>query len=217
MLFLSKENRQVLSELVYDNITKDSDLFEKMFTDFGAREKGDVMSLNKKFLSIITDIASKTHEPRKTVSFDQQYNNHKRNFMSYTPKHPEAPIFTDMVPKEPLRNIDEIIKETVISRQYDLAPNVNKYSSPSIQQPKNIETIQIKQIDIQPVLQNELTVSLADSAIELVSDISEPIPDQQIQSILKLLYSLDSKLTGIETELSLLKSSITAKNTDTNI
>jgi hypothetical protein len=111
MLFLSKENRNLLYEIVYENITKDTDLFEKMFNDFGMREQGPVMTLNKKFLSIISDISNKTIEPRKTVSFDQQYNNHKRNFMSYTPKHPEAPIFTDMIPKEPLRNIDEIIKD----------------------------------------------------------------------------------------------------------
>ena len=53
MHFLSPENYKVLSKIVEQHITKDTGLFEQLFVEFGKKEKGSVMELNKKFLSII--------------------------------------------------------------------------------------------------------------------------------------------------------------------
>ena len=207
MRFLSPENHKVLSEIVEQHITKDNGLFEQLFVEFGNKEKGSVMELNKKFLSIISDISTKTHEPRK-VSFEQQYNNHHRNFMSYTPKHPESPVFSDIVPKEPLRNIDELIKETVINRQYEISPvGVSKFPIKYSPPVANTETAK-KYITIQPTTPNEISVSLGDSAIEISSTYTESMNANEIHDMCILLKTLEAKLSGMESDLSILKEHI---------
>lgn len=207
MHFLSPENYKVLSKIVEQHITKDTGLFEQLFVEFGKKEKGSVMELNKKFLSIISDISTKTHEPRK-VSFDQQYNNHRRNFMSYTPKHPESLVFSDIAPKEPLRNIDELIKETVINRQYDLSPvGVSTFPIKEIEPVANTSPAK-KYLTIQPATSNEISGSLGDIAIEISSPYTESMNANEIHDMCILLKTLEAKLSGMETDLSILKDHI---------
>jgi hypothetical protein len=213
MNFLSASNRQVLSEIVYENITQDTVLFDKMFNDFGSREQGPVMALNKKFLSILSDITAKAVEPRKTVSFDQQYNNHKRNFMSYTPKHPEAPIFADVLPKVPLRNIDELIKETVVSRQYELAPSKSITSSEISQEVANkSKNTKIKQLNIQSMNPDDnVSSAFIDNVIELNTNTTElfniPVTSHidQLSSIQAMFEKFEKTLFSIETQISDIK------------
>jgi len=123
MSFLSADNHAVLAELVRENITPDSMLFDNVFKDFGNRERGPLIELNKKFLTIMNDIVHTSQKPKK-VSFDQQIETHRQNFLSYSPKPPTIPIFADNPSVDNLRNISEIVQDAMETRKYDIATTI---------------------------------------------------------------------------------------------
>ena len=135
MNFLSIDNYNLLYGIVKEHITDDPVLFDTLFNDFGHREKGTLMTLNKKFLKVMNDLVPKTPTAKK-VTFDAQCNSHEQNFLSYIPKPPPTPIFADMPTKDVLKNIDEIMKETLAYRQYETIP-----TKPSTSLPTNTNTI----------------------------------------------------------------------------
>lgn len=166
MQFSSSHNYHVLLDIVKENITSDVVLFDTMFKDFGSREHGPVMELNKKFLRILNDIVKNTPKTRK-VSFDQQCDTHKQNFLSYAPKTPPTPIFADTIPDEPLKNIDDLVKDTIASRQYEIVKTTQHTNQViPIQDP----VLSKKILDIQPVHSPNVSIPFLQMAI----DISEP-------------------------------------------
>ena len=176
MSFLSEENHVMLSEIVKDNITTDMVLFDNLYNDFGSRESGPLMSLNKKFLTIIRDI-SISMKPRK-VTFEQQVETQRQNFLSYTPTPPNTPVFSDTISPDPPRKLEDIVKDAMVSRKYDTTPVEVKSDVP-------------KRLNIQPIDSDVLSTS----AIVISTD-QEPS-----DTIIDLLTKLENRLNFIEIEL----------------
>jgi hypothetical protein len=176
----------MLLEIVRENITTDMMLFNSMFNDFGNREKGTTLELNKRFIGILNDIVKNTPKTRK-VSFDKQIDTHKQNFLSYLPKPPVTPIFADMVSKEPLRNLDELIKDTIANRQYE------PVKSPS--DPK-INILPPKVLDIEPIPVTESSNYLNQSVMDLgVAEISNTYnSSHEISNIMQTISNIEIKI-----------------------
>lgn len=147
MNFLSIDNYNLLYGIVKENITDDSVLFDTIFKDFGHREKGTLMTLNKKFLKVMNDLVPKTPIAKK-VTFDAKCDLHEQNFLSYIPKPPPTPIFADMPAKDVLKNIDDIMKETLAYRQYETIPTKKSTILPTSTNNNTNTTLPIKTINI---------------------------------------------------------------------
>jgi hypothetical protein len=210
MQFLSADNYHVLLSLVKEHITTDVSLFDNMFNDFGSREKGPVLDLNKRFIRILNDMIKNNPKTRK-VSFDQQCDTHKQNFLSYAVKPPQTPVFADSLSDKPLKNIDDLVKDTIASRQYEIAPSGRQYEiAPSGTQP--IKPIPIKDpvmskkiLDIQPTASDELD----NPFLKLAIDLSEPEECSKYtpsnwnpQQLMQMIYTLETKLDMVLSKLS---------------
>jgi hypothetical protein len=210
MQFSSSHNYHVLLDIVKQNITTDVVLFDTMFKDFGSREHGPVMELNKKFLRILNDIVKNTPKTRK-VSFDQQCDTHKQNFLSYAPKTPPTPRFADTLPDEPLKNIDDLVKDTIAARQYEIVKPTQSINQPiPIQDP----VLSKKILDIQPNNSTNVTNPFLQIAIDLSEsdEISKSINDysnhpastlNNLEPVIMMISKLESKIDMILSKLSI--------------
>ena len=195
MHFLSNDNYNMLLEIVRENITTDTVLFTNMFKDFGNREKGSTIELNKQFLRILNDIVKNTPKTRK-VSFDKQIDNHKQNFLSYMPKTPITPIFADMTPKEPLRNIDDLIKDTIASRQYEsFQPQSSSKSDINVSIPIPSNNKQ-KILDIEYITNNTSEIYTSSPIVDLgkIEPSSNDIDHDNISNMLHAISTMETKI-----------------------
>jgi hypothetical protein len=139
MNFSTNENYKLLREIVTENITTDIDIFNKVFQDFSKNsntDTNDLMLFNKQFLTLLqTIIHNKTDysssaaavSQKRKVSFDNKLEEHKQHFLSYTPKPPHIPDFLDKSDNTTLGNIDNLIKQTLLNRNYEPIPTpINK-------------------------------------------------------------------------------------------
>lgn len=183
MNFSSNENYKLLCEIVTENITTNLDVFNKVFTDFSktmsTTDTVDLMLYNKQFLTLLQTIihsnpdttSSNAVYQKRKVSFDNKLEEHKQHFLSYTPKPPNIPDFLDKPDNKPIENIDNLIKQTLLYRNYEPVP-VSSTNKP----PRKINIHQSVDHD-----------TLNDDAINL--DSNEPDP------VLTLFSKLQNKKT----------------------
>ena len=175
MSFLSTDNRAVLSELVKENLTPDMMLFDNVFKDFGNRERGPLIELNKKFLTIMKDIVQNIQKPRK-VSFDQQIETHRQNFLSYAPKPPTIPVFADKPSVDNLRNISEIVQDAMETRKYDIATTI-AIPKPEMPSLKMLKSTVPKRINIHKE-EDSMAPPISEMAITISSEDADHAPPQ---------------------------------------
>ena len=180
MSFLSADNHAVLAELVRENITPDIMLFDNVFKDFGNRERGPLIELNKKFLTIMKDLVQNIQKPKK-VSFDQQIETHRQNFLSYSPKPPTIPIFADNPSVDNLRNISEIVHDAMETRKYDIATTI-AIPKPELPSLKMLKSIVPKRINIHKE-EDIMAPPISDMAITISSEDADHAPPQTIVTL----------------------------------
>ena len=98
-----------------------------------------LVSLNKRFLTMMlkmmkNETKQATIEPTKKYkiediqserqkTFESQLNQKKHEFEQYnTPKKPPVPNFADTIENEKIKNIDELISQTISQRNFDIQP-----------------------------------------------------------------------------------------------
>lgn len=135
------QNKQ---ELVYNNLIKNINLFYKNESENEIGDSLNLVSLNKKFLKIMLD--SIRNEPVKKYKiediqterqkmFEVQLNKRKNDFeQSITLKKPPVPNFTENIENDKIQNIEELIAQARMQRNFDV-PDV----------PKEIKYIQIQE------------------------------------------------------------------------
>jgi hypothetical protein len=196
MNFSSNENYKLLCEIVTENITTNLDIFNKVFTDFSktmsTTDTVDLMLYNKQFLTLLQTIihsnpdttSSNAVYQKRKVSFDNKLEEHKQHFLSYTPKPPTIPDFLDKADNKSLDNIDTLIKQTLLNRNYEPLPvssSLNKHP---------------RKINIHQSLDHD---TLNDDAIILDSNDTDPVlnlfsklqnkktePTEQINNIIQI-------------------------------
>jgi len=161
MAFLTQSNYNLLYNLVTETHTQiQPDFFQNVFLEFGRKENGPLMELNKKFIrKLMNKISTQNKLPppsqlipqqtqslfsfnqidttrpqgmrSKNVTFDEQLELHKQHFQQFSaPTPPPTPVFSDDL-TQPSSGIDELMKKTLMERKYDTL-NINP--PPSLQQ-----------------------------------------------------------------------------------
>jgi hypothetical protein len=134
MSFLTKDNSDLLYDVIKEYINIDYPSFNKRFLEFG-KTNGNKMSLiemNKKFISSFLSSTQNTmtnnvpFRPQgsrsKNVSFDEQLELHKQHFNQFSsPPPPNTPVFKDEN-NESFVNLDLLMKKALNERNYDQLP-----------------------------------------------------------------------------------------------
>ena len=149
MAFLTQSNYNLLYGLVKETHTQiEPDFFQNAFLEFGRKETGPLMDLNKKFIRRLMHKISTQPKPTpvfpftqpietarsKNVTFDQQLELHQQHFKQFAaPPPPPTPVFKDEL-IQPSSGIDELMKKAIMERKYDTL-NIQPPSTSLQQQP----------------------------------------------------------------------------------
>jgi len=131
--FSSKENCKLLWDILNENplfvkFTQNrSDMIFSVFEDdiFSFYEKNkntnNLLELNKKFISHITDALVAKDNSHKKVQFEESFNTKKEEYLnSYKVEIPDPIDFSDNVKEDKLVNMDELIQSEMNKRQFDI-------------------------------------------------------------------------------------------------
>ena len=157
-------------ELVYNSFIQNIQTFHKMEMEqqgIVVQDNVHLVALNKKFLTIMLKIIKNEplQEPQKKYKiediqterqklFDAQLAQRRNEFEQFNnPKKPPVPNFADTLDNEKIKNIDELISQTISQRNFDIQPL--KYIQ--IQEPINTN-INKEIIDLSPIQQSVQTV-----------------------------------------------------------
>ena len=94
-------------------------------------ENLNIMDLNKKFIFQVTNALKKKDKSRekKIVSFEENLNLKKNEMNKYLIPNPPDPInFEDEISDEKIESIDDLIKEVIEQRKFDIKPQQNNLS-----------------------------------------------------------------------------------------
>ena len=160
------QNKQ---ENAYNTFIKNIQLFHKNEVENEPEDNLQLVSLNKKFLMIMTKMmrnelvtTNNLVEPPKKYTiediqserqkmFENQLNQRKNEFERYNaPKKPPVPNFTENIENDKIKNIDELIAQAISQRNFDIPTfDIPKEPTP-ITKPINTNTnTSIKYIQIQ--------------------------------------------------------------------
>ena len=131
----------------------------------------------------IEDIQS---ERQKT--FESQLNQRKQEFEKYnTPKKPPVPNFADNLDNEKIKNIDELISQTISQRNFDIQPL--KYIQIQEPVPNNFNKEIIELSPVTPVtpVTNEISI------LQKLKTINEPVLNED--------FNLKTKLETLEEKI----------------
>lgn len=226
MNFLSNENYKILYEIVTENITNDVDIFNKVFQDFGNinqnnTESYDLMTYNKQFLTLLQSVIHNKPEvaaQKRKVTFDNKLEEHKQHFLSYIPKQPPTPDFSDKPDNTDLGNIDALVQQTISKRNYVPLIQINKkLNNPNHQplpQQQPQHTPRKIQIQTQPIEQDTLTkdaivldnIGVQDPIANLFSKLQHkindnPIPPSHTQPIEMIQDDIYTYMNTIQTNI----------------
>jgi hypothetical protein len=149
MSFLSKENSDLLYEVIRETMNVDYASFNKSFLEFGQINGNSLplMEMNKQFIRSFLVSSGMDNTPQsypqrqsqsqsqqtsmpfrpqgarsKNVSFDEQLELHKQHFQQFAvPPPPTPPNFKDEDP-EPVINLDILMQKALSDRKYDPMP-----------------------------------------------------------------------------------------------
>lgn len=145
MEFLNKSNYNLLLDIIKEEVPNiNINMFQSMFLDFGTKEKGDLLSLNKKFIYLVMtiistnntqsqppsykpdnlnqpiDVTYQKHSQLKRVSFEHEVDKHRLHFQQFAaPPIPPTPKFSDDLTDDKI-NIDVLLHNTLKDRNYDI-------------------------------------------------------------------------------------------------
>ena len=159
MSFLEQQNFNILLDIIREEIPNvNINTFQHLFNDFGKKEHGDLLTLNKKFINIFftivndpthslfplmktelkytqMNITSQDFSKSRKVSFDHALEKHRQHFQTLAnPPIPAVPNFQDKLDDEQ-DNLDHLLQQTLLTRQYDIPfanPNPNPNPNPNI-------------------------------------------------------------------------------------
>ena len=145
--FLSKENAQILWEVIIDNesISKNSNtqqMFTKLLPEFYENEKTkqtNLLNMNKQFVSLIinllktnskiindnnntkTKITFEELQEERVSKFQEELNTKQQEFTNAMKLPvPPIPTFSDNKKDEPLTEMEEIIRRTIAERNLEM-------------------------------------------------------------------------------------------------
>jgi hypothetical protein len=195
-------------ESVYNMFIQNIKYFYKNVTETsGTESKQDnlqLVSLNKRFLTMMlkmmkNETKQATTEPTKKYkiediqserqkTFESQLNQRKQEFEQYnTPKKPPVPNFADNLDNEKIKNIDELISQTISQRNFDIQPL--KYIQIQEPVPNNFNKEIIELSPVTPVtpVTNEISI------LQKLKTINEPVLNED--------FNLKTKLETLEEKI----------------
>ncbi len=215
--FSSKENCKLLWDILNENplfvkFTQNrSDMIFSVFEDdissFYEKNKNNknLLDLNKKFISHITDALVAKDQSRKKVQFEETFNLKKDEYLNaYKVEVPEPIDFSDNVKDEKLVNMDELIQSEMNKRQFDIKKieeenNIITKRNNDILEINDVETAGELNIDsnnnnnsphqtMQPDVQDETITSIHNVDKRLLR------LEEKMEDIFKLLIQVLNKL-----------------------
>ena len=220
MNFSTNDNYKLLREIVSENITTDMEVFNKVFKDFGKNtnmETVDLMVYNKQFLTLLQTIIHNKNDystaealsQKRKVSFDNKLEEHKQHFLSYTPKPPHIPDFVDKTDNTNLGNIDQLIKQTLLTRNYEPPPTKQQQQQPQVrkiniqQQPLEHDTltqdaINLDSPEVDPIA--NLFLKLQNKKTESQQSQQQPQPEQP-NSVVDVSNTIPIHLQNIQNNI----------------
>ena len=224
MAFLTQSNYNLLYGLVKETHTQiEPDFFQNAFLEFGRKETGPLMDLNKKFIRKLMQKISTQHKlptpsqllpqqqptfpfnmarSSKNVTFDEQLELHQQHFKQFSaPPPPPTPVFSDDL-TQPSSGIDELMKKAIMERKYD-THNISPPPPSSLQQqqqyysqrpPRKLEIGNIVN-DPDIVKQDIIDIDNLENVSLQISEIPQPLQP----SANKTVENLFSKLRMVST------------------
>jgi len=158
MSFLSKDNSDLLYDVIKETINIDYLSFNQRFLEFGQSNgnKMPLIEMNKQFIrsflspssnsnsnanekpqtssNMSTNILFRPQGSRsKNVSFDEQLELHKQHFQQFSaPPPPTPPVFKDE-DKESFSNLDLLMQKALSERNYDPIPIASQQPARKLQ------------------------------------------------------------------------------------
>jgi len=174
-------------ELVYNTFIQNIQHFYKNEAEpEGIQDSSQLVALNKKFLTIMLKIMKPETiaiEPAKKYkiediqserqkTFETQLKQRQNDFEQYnTPKKPPVPNFADTIENEKIKNIDELISQTISQRNFDVQPL--KYIQ--IQEPV-LNNFNKEIIDLSPPAANITNTTNEINILGKLKTINDPLP-----------------------------------------
>jgi hypothetical protein len=214
-------------ELAYNTFIQNINLFYKNESENENKDNLQLVTLNKKFLTIMLQMirnvskpisntnANIISEPSKKYKiediqtdrqkmFEMQLNQRKNEFEQYNiPKKPPVPNFTETIDNEKIKNIDELIAQAITQRNFDIQP-LEMPITPHLQ-----SNTQLKYIQIQEPVFNSLNTEIIDlNPKELTDNTTIFGKFKTIKETNKEDIDLKTKLENLETKIDELTSII---------